>query len=298
MGYMFCMKKLTLALLLLSNLVYSNELESVSQLLYKYKYSQLPQYKSKTIGQVLGMISGFNNRLRDRAETTFSDESETRPEQVKIFHPMGVCYKGSWSITENSEFKGLFKKNAQANLIARLSTGDEKVKYKKGKSRIFGMALKLFHSELDHSLNIQTLDQNGLQRSDRRNFLYDAKEEVFFTNKTKPFPGFFGKLVDRAFKYIDFDPNTRPIHHIAEAFNESTPIPSSIKFKPINAAQNIDTESIDFRDELLLKKEINFEIVIGDGAEEKQIGIVKLKNPIANKFCDLGLHFHHEGNRN
>lgn len=287
--------KLLFLTLILSVFAQANNFNNVKSELYTYKYKSLPFYESHTFKRILGLIWGNRNELTERAEQTFTDSSDYRDSSVKIFHPMGVCFTGEWKITEESPYRGLFSKNSKAQVIARLSTGQDDVFYKKGKSRIFGMAIKLFHNNLDESLNIQLLDQYGLGGSDRKSFFKGESDDIFFTNTIKSGLPLIGKLFDKAVSYIEPQPSKRPLHHIAEAFNESSVIPNNIYIYP---KKYISLNEKDFRNELLAQDSISLDIFVDIENKKQSIGHITLTKAIANSFCDKRLHFAHTPNKN
>ncbi|HEX4939986.1 MAG TPA: hypothetical protein VFX11_15005, partial [Candidatus Kapabacteria bacterium] len=103
-----------------------------------YQQSLLPQYRV-TISNFFE--DGINLLTRD-AQRTVSDTADYYPRLEKRVHSNGICFKGTWTITEQTPYSGYFKQGATGLLIARASTALSETR--RGQPRAFGFAGKIF----------------------------------------------------------------------------------------------------------------------------------------------------------
>lgn len=263
--------------------------------------------------------------VRSRRLLTNS-ENFSLPKRMKWLHPKGVCARGRWIIPEasRSKFSGLFSKGTSVPAIVRLSTGtndsqrlDEKGK---PKGRIYGMAVKLFHSQDSDTKaitsNILTLDHKGFSRSKRPKMLQKLAGEgkLYFTTNSpveniigsdNGFLAFMGKLLSKALDMFD-DPNfSRPVYVSAHYDTDGNrvadaKVPREVRLVP--RFPDISRDFSDFRYELLSYKEGYFDVEIVDQtrfsvSRKQTIGRLEIDFPfIISDTCDRSLSFHHSPN--
>lgn len=90
-------------------------------------------------------LSGGNNpSIYARAKQTIDDRRDIVPYFQKRVHANGMCFAGTWKITEDNPYTGYFKKGSSALIIARISEAAGNPIAGKGKRRAFGFVGKLF----------------------------------------------------------------------------------------------------------------------------------------------------------
>ncbi len=296
----------------------------------------LPQYSGVGTGDLIELLlkaftesSGDMDKnwpfaVRSRELFTHSANFKKEP-KVKWLHPRGVCAQGRWVIPENSSSpaSGLFEPGTEVPVILRLSSGtnaSERLLDGEPQDRLFGMAIKLFHStnpqEPTVTSNIVTLDQKGFSRTARPHMLQEDENEgpLYYTNvapvediigSDKPLKTFAGKLLSRALDIFDTPNFARPVYVTASLNDqaeavEAPQVPFELRLIPQFQEPTKNYE--DFRLELLDYKGGGFDIVIQKMAESGEtlalkIGTIEIDSPmIISGNCDLRLSFHHSPN--
>ncbi|MCB1660275.1 MAG: hypothetical protein KDI39_18785, partial [Pseudomonadales bacterium] len=103
-----------------------------------YADNKLPQYQVNTSN----FIKDGVNLLIGDANRTLNETADYYPRLEKHLHSNGICFSGTWNITQKTPYTGYFKQGAQGLMIARASTALTETE--RGDPRAFGMAGKLF----------------------------------------------------------------------------------------------------------------------------------------------------------
>ncbi|MFN2310108.1 MAG: hypothetical protein ABR553_10325 [Gammaproteobacteria bacterium] len=264
-----------------------------------YQQRGLPQYKIT----VNNFFEAGVNLLEQDAIRTVSETADYYPRLEKRVHSNGICFTGTWTITEETPYTGYFKKGATGLLIARASTALSETR--RGQPRAFGFAGKLFPT-LDPDLATETVNffladvLAGVQR--------DHYLDVTMTNQ--PETGFrfsvivLGLQIASAFSKADKDQGIRPLYPIAELGLAGGELAKSPQFMLLQAsAATPRNDEVDFRDELNLEKsgsgDLMFDILVSDVSPSKtsghwgRIGAIVLTKSVVSYGCDRRLHFAH-----
>lgn len=244
----------------------------------------------------------FNRQLPKDVNRILTDKSDVLTRDQKLLHPNGVCFSGTWEITQVTSYSGYFKTGAKSLLIARASTtlGDTD----RGEKRGFAFAGKIYNSmdpkAVTDTANFFTIDV--LAGTKAKRFL-----DVEMTNQ--PATGFrlsgigLALKVASIFSSADSNPGFRPVTQIAAlglGENETIKSPKYIKLQS-NSSNKLNNE-VDFRDELSettrvtgLKFNILVNNVDSDPSSSSwfKVGEISLKDSIISYGCDRQLHFPH-----
>ena len=146
--------------------------------LFSQPYSQLPYYKvdAKRFGP---SKPEQDNLLYQAARRTLESSQDwlIKAPGPKLFNANGICFAGSWSIDQHSSYTGLFSNGTDVKLLARASvvlSGTLK-KHK----RAFGLSLKLFPPNAEHTYNIVTANSlSGKKTAHTLNLPLDNEPEL------------------------------------------------------------------------------------------------------------------------
>lgn len=267
-----------------------------------YREGSLAQYETS----YSKFFEGTANLLERAVNRTLSTPSDTLPRFQKLLHPIGICFAGTWTITEDNIYTGYFAKGSKAQIIMRASeamghptTADW---------RAFGLAGKLYPTSDENdprllkTANFFTIDDLG--GTDSQSFLDLPK-----TNKPDSSIHASSLFMIRTlheivsvFTSADRDPGIRQLYPIAElglAPGQKARSPIGLMLKSENSERNgID----DFREELRLKNYQNglsFGIYTSEAADSipKRIGRIHLTQDAVSDGCDHRLHFPHPRTR-
>lgn len=267
-----------------------------------YSEENLPEYETASSK----FFEGSVNLLERAVNRTLSDQSDTLPWFQKLLHPIGVCFAGSWSITESTPYTGYFTKGSQGLIIMRAS---EAMGHPTSADwRAFGLAGKIYPTsdEQDPRLlktaNFFAIDDLG--GTDSESFLDLPK-----TNK--PDSSFHASAllmlrtltqVLSVFTAADQDPGVRQLYPIAELglpAGQRSVSPTGFMLKSENSER---TGIEDFRKELRIKhyaQGLQFGIYTSDDANPtpRRIGQILLTKDSLSASCDHRLHFAHPRTR-
>ncbi len=246
-------------------------------------------------------ISAGTNILAADAKRTVTVGTDILPTFQKLVHPIGICFAGSWTVTEKSPFTGYFAQGSKALIIARASEamGNGLAK----DYRALGLAGKLFPTSNPtddreyETANFFTVDDLGGALA--KSYLDLAKTNA--PPISKHFSTFFAlpmlSVISSAFNAADKNPAVRQLYPIAELglTNKTTAVtPALMSLKAENSER---PGNADFRDELRLKnfkKPLTFSIsVAAKGERLSKIGTIELDEEALTAECDHNLHFAH-----
>ncbi len=89
-------------------------------------------------------FEGCKNLLWRDNQTLLTDRSDVVPYFDKLLHPSGICFGGTWRITEDSEYTGLFARGTEALILVRCSAPLGRTTSARARYRGFGLAGKIF----------------------------------------------------------------------------------------------------------------------------------------------------------
>lgn len=281
-------------------------------------WDQIASDPYKTMPHYQVTFSSFFGFLRDKiyesAKRTISDRNDLLPTFTKLVHANGMCFAGTWNITEDSTYTGYFKKGSKAMIIVRASaaTSDTTV----GTYRAFGLAGKLYPTEnSEHSEPLKTA--NFFTIEDLLGALTPRFTDAQLQNEPKQTKrlGILTSLnlaaaTASAFRLADSHIGIRQVYEIAELGMSDTSQAKSPKWmmlqgasaRPIDKSGEPAIEAADFRDELRLVNQngkLVFNIFVSSpGAtttnrQYTKIGYIELTKEALSNSCDHRLHFHH-----
>jgi hypothetical protein len=269
-------------------------------------YSQLPHYQV-TLGSFFGFLV---NHLYDASRRTLSDHSDLLPEFRKLVHPNGICFAGTWNITQPTLYTGAFLPGSRL-IIARASTALTATE--RGQYRAFGFAGKIFPTNDPHrtvpTANFFTIEDLG---GTLRDYYLDAENTNDIIHITLTPETFLNSPIGvaaataflRADQTLDLTQIlVRQLYPLAEA---GEPDPAQAKapmwLKITGSADVPRIVANDFRDELRVANYpsgLRFDIWIADegtrlGAKNwYKIGYIDVNDDALTDSCDHRLHFHH-----
>jgi hypothetical protein len=260
-------------------------------------YDQLPQHQT-TYASFFN--AGFD-MLTASVERTLSTDDDILDPFQKLVHPIGICFAGTWTISEDSPYTGYFAKGKQGRIIVRAS--EALGNPDSGSYRSFGLAGKIYPTtnandarELP-TANFFTIDDLG--GTTAAHFLDTGKTNEpatsFHASQLAIFPTL--TKIAKSFAAADSNPGVRQVYEIAElGLADPAQAVTPYDFQLLSEdAQRVD--ATDFRDELRLSNYpngLNFGIYVADaGSGWQRLGQIHLDDEALAFGCDHQLHFHH-----
>lgn len=265
-------------------------------------YQALPQHRTT--------LSSFFDRgvnvLGQNAQRTLNSDADLLPRFQKLVHPIGICFSGTWTITEDSPYTGYFQKNSQGRIIVRASEamGNPRV----GDFRSFGLAGKIYPTanpsdpRAYKTANFFTIDDLGGTAD--RSFLASPKRNQPKTSAHLSSLFLLSTITTIAstFSNADANPGIRqvyPISQLGVAVGQPVVTPHWMILQPENTER---VGAADFRNELRLgnyPQGLRFGILVaeqgGDGWQ--RLGAINLTDEALSDSCDHRLHFAHPKSR-
>jgi hypothetical protein len=301
------LKNVTLACgLLLGNFAQAasseSNFESVWSAVKSDPYSSLPDIQTT----FRSLFSFGRSLIEQSAVRTLSTNDDLLPRFQKLVHPTGICYAGTWSITEKNPYTGYFSKGSIGQIIVRASEamGHTEV----GSYRAFGLAGKIYPTTnpLDQdsyrTANFFTVDDLGGTDSGSFLDLPKTNEPDTSVHASSLFIIPIIAEIARAFSSADSNPGRRPLYPVSELGLASDAVavtPYLMMLKSDNAERPGDT---DFRNELRLAnfpEGLNFGIYVSATANGQwtRLGSIHLTDEALSDSCDHRLHFGHPRDR-
>lgn len=235
------------------------------------------------------IIQLFNDAARN-----LHDKRDIRPKFEKLIHANGICYTGTWRITEDSPYTGYFAQGSEGLLFARLSVAGFKIN--RGDRRGLGFAGKVFPT-----LNPDAKTKPG--NFVAIDYLTGVKTPHITDTELTNFPEVGSDLGAKfvnliVFRLIDRRPGYRQLFPISTLGVEpGAPVvtPDLLMLKVANDTVKID--AADFRDELRLERYPNHKIVYWihvknfDEKEWTKLGTIELTDYALCQGCDQQTHF-------
>lgn len=271
--------------------------EPAKQELATYQANQLPYYavsRSRFFDK-----TGKTNLLERDAKRTIEEQQDYYPRIEKRLHANGICFTGTWAISEASKYSGYFAAGKKALFIARASVA--MTEPERGSKRGFGFAGKIFPTE-DPNAVVKTANFfaiDVLAGTNANHYL-----DVAMTNEPKVgFTWSLGMLLtaNSALKKADKNPGYRPVTNIASLGGAGPVVaPTWMQIRAAAGMPLVDEK--DFRRELDMKHYphgLRFDILVSDTTNDPdkkgwtKLGDIHLTESIVSYGCDRRLHFGH-----
>lgn len=285
--------------------------QTLKSKIFEQPYSQLPQYKVKK--RLFGSEKKVDeNKLLEAAKRTFesSDDLLELPTKQKLLNANGVCFSGTWSINQESEYTGLYKKGSNAKTIVRASVALSGTTQRN--KRAFGMAIKLFPTGLGERPSLNAFVLHSMGGTITKHVLDLELDNEPPLGRLPKFSDLSTALrlrrdlekADKVYGASKPDASFRPVSIFAQY---NTPTPISPRWLRLSAMDNQRVDQEDFRDELnvknYLENTIRYKIEVAGSnnndsqkkknAQWKNIGVLALTDSVTSSACDLNLHFQH-----
>lgn len=289
----------------------NSRFESLKKVIFDQPYSQLPQYKVKK--QLFGSEKKTEeNKLLEAAKRTFesSDDLIVLPTNQKLLNANGICFAGTWSINEESSYTGLYKKGAQATIIARASVALSGTTQKN--KRAFGMAIKLLPDDLGEQPSLNAFVLHSMGGTITKHVLGLELDNEPPLGRLPKFSDLSTALrlrrdlekADKEYGATKPDASFRSVSSFAQYNNQNSVSPRWLRLSAMNE-QRVNKK--DFRDELNVNNYseniIRYQIEVAgndrDSVQKKKsaqwqsIGMLELTQSVTSPACDLNLHFQH-----
>lgn len=263
-------------------------------------YVKLPQNKIS-----FRSLYGFlESRIRRSAERTLSDRSDLLPQFNKLAHPNGICLAGTWEITEENKYGGLFKKGSKALMIARASTAMSATV--QGKNRGFGFAGKLFPTlekgQVVPTSNFFLVDDLGGTKAPHYTGVEMLNEPAVSTTGTVLLNLAYALKLAATFGKVDSNPGIRQLYEISFVGEKAPLRVYTPQWMKVGARPGQTVDEKDFRDELNIDNfdgELVFDISVASTEDSEgnknwsKIGTITFTDSVTSNSCDHRLHFHH-----
>lgn len=262
-------------------------------------------------------FQGARNLILEASKRTLNTEHDLLPYFEKLVHPNGICFKGTWNITEDNPYTGYFRPGTEALIIARASTALSNTRRTTG-ARSFGFAGKIYptndpeHAEPLKTANFFTINNLGGEKLDH---YLDAKNLNDVLAVSPTFTAFAHSLVGAAvFSFFPLADASNaqtalirelyPISELGEAAGSEIQTPVWLLITGSKETPRILED--DFRDELDIRNYpdgIKLDINVASegsrlGAKNWQkIGYIHLDDSVVSTSCDHHLHFAHPKRR-
>lgn len=261
-------------------------------------YADLPQWQTR----LSKFFSAGVDMLAASASRTLDDETDNLPPFQKLVHPIGICFAGTWTITESSPYTGYFANGSHGQIIVRASEAMGNPEPSSWRS--FGFAGKIFptadanDTTAYKTANFFTVDDLG--GADAASFLDDPKSNKPATSFHLSTLAIFPTLthIAKTFASADSNPGIRQVYEISELglADPSTAVTPHL-FQVVSETSERNGAD-DFRDELRLANYPNgltFGIYVAedDGQGWSRLGTIQLDREALSSGCDHRLHFHH-----
>jgi hypothetical protein len=241
----------------------------------------------------------------------------------RLVHPNGVCLTGLWTITEQTDYSGYFRKGSTALVIGRYSTCCTETR--RGQNRSLSLVGKLFPTvDRNHPVPLRTA--NFITQEDIGGSKTDFINDVELRNAPDTTLSRRGTAiavlikVGLVFQRVDRQPSIRQLYRIAELgkpADEPTRAPEFLRLLVGKDQPRIGGANLDFRDEIMAqifdrgdpfpKRTLRFDIEVtdegkttGPAARERRtfknwrrIGSLVFDNAVVSYNGDFVLHFPH-----
>lgn len=272
-------------------------------------YDALPERRLRTSSA----LTLLRENVYAASRRTLETREDLLPEFDKLVHPVGICLRGRWHITERTPYTGLFATGSEGLLIARAS--DALGESRAGKLRFMGLAGKLYPTrDPEHEKPLPTANffvLENLGGSHTRHFV-----DATFSSDLIPMrlhagliaKAAVGAVAAAAFALADralapTQPTIRQLYPIAELGEpERTGCRGPVVLRLVGAASNRRIDTPDLREELKMEHHpdgLRFAIEAADRRSYlypsgfRRIGEVHFSESVASYSGDHRLHFAH-----
>lgn len=287
--------------------------DQLKKALFEQPYQQLPQYK---VSRRLFGPSGKSdkNKVLAAARRTFenTDDLIEQTNGQKLLNANGICFSGSWRITRDNPYTGLYKNGTTSPAIIRASVALSGTKQKN--KRAFGMAIKLLPDDLGEAPSLNAFVLHSMGGTITKHVLDLSMDNEPPLGNLPRFSDLRTALrLRRDLETADSEVSTtkpdasyRPVSTFAYHLqtDETALAPRWLRLTSVTE-ERIDRN--DFRDELQIKnysgQNVKYHIeVAGDASslnDNKKniqwfnIGVIHLTESVTSLACDLNLHFQH-----
>jgi hypothetical protein len=289
----------------------------------------LPVYEV-SFRTVVGGISSFGipRQFQKDSERTLDSRADLRWGSDgkgfrRLVHPNGICLIGQWSIDQETNYTGYFKKGSTALLIARYSTCCTETR--RGHTRSLSMVGKLYPTtDPNHFEPLQTanfITQEDIGGADTE-FFNDAELRNAPDTTVSRRGAAAGLLltIGLVFRRIDSQPSIRQLYPIAELGkpdDQPTRAPEFMRLLVAPFQPKIPGAELDFRDEIMAqifdrgnpfpKRTLTFNIEVTDEGRTtgsaikerrtfknwRRIGSMIFDNAVISSNGDCVIHFNH-----
>lgn len=273
-------------------------------------YEQLPQ-------RIVGVRDVLSLRtlrgIYRSAQRTLRSREDLLPPFQKLVHPVGICLRGTWRITERTHYTGYFRQGSEGLLIARAS--DNMGENRPDRLRFLGLAGKLYPTrDPAHDEPLRPADfvmNENLIGSHTRHFV-DATLATdllpFSMHDDVALKLALGLLVAFVFAAADRVTNVTqslirqlyPIAELGESHPSSAVAPAVMRF--VSSPRNRRVDTPELREELQMKYHphgVRYEIQVSDRRSYLypqgfvRIGEAHFTESARSCTCDHRLHFRH-----
>lgn len=265
----------------------------------KGAYRKLPSY-SISRGS---FFDGDTNILERDANRTHTVNDDLLPRFQKLVHPLGICFAGTWTITEDNHYSGYFAPGSKGLIIVRASEAIGQPL--DGDFRSFGIAGKIFPTDDVNdptpykTANFFTVDDLGGAKS--KSFFDLVKTNEPETSIHLSRLGLLATLttIAKTFSRVDKNPGLRQVYPVAELGLDNPADAVTPHWFALRAENSERNGAKDFRNELRLENlddGIRLGIYVsdfGDAPKWKHIGQIHLTEQALTDSCDHRLHFAH-----
>lgn len=270
-------------------------------------YAVLPHYKVDPLN--FGFLL---SKLKAAARRTVTNQHDLKPNEQKLVHANGICFKGTWNITVPTNYTGYFAQgekgeNKRGLIIARASSASSSTD--SGDLRPLGIAGKIFPTEDEKdpqaykTANFFTIDDLGGTRNKHfTDSTYTNEPPVTATG----IQAIALNVIASVFRAADngSNPGKRQVYEIAQLGLKDKGATRSPKWMNLKFEDGQTFNAKDFRDELRLKNhggKLRIGIYVSDKSNKdkdmKKIGFIELTEDELSVSCDQGLAFHHPENQ-
>ena len=272
-------------------------------------YDTLPELPLDEI-KVTRFFKKFKNLLFRAADRTLKKQGDILPHFDKLIHSNGIGYSGTWNVTEDNPYTGMFKKGTQALLVARASCILTEVTA--GAHGGFGFAGKVW----------PTMDPDEKHKT--ANFLllhsFVGTPDRYFSDvkiSNNPVIGTGWNLVKyvgvlattlASFPWTDKSLTYRSLVQMAKVGVDNPDDIVSPTWMMVQARNNRIKDYEDFRKEIVVENREGGKLIFDTYTSETprkngkrewtKLGHIELNESIASVSTDHRLHFHHLKIRN
>jgi hypothetical protein len=241
----------------------------------------------------------------------------------RLVHPNGLCLTGKWSIDQESEYTGYFRKGSRALAVGRYSTCCTETR--RGQMRSLSLVGKLFpttdpgHLDPLPTANFITQDDLGGARTE---FINDVElrnaPDLTLANRGAGAATLL--MIGLIFRRVDAEPGMRQLYQVAELgkpADQPTRAPEFMRLLVAPEQPRIPGAALDFRDEVMAqifdkgdpvpKRTLTFSIEVTDEGEAtgpaarqrhtfrnwRRIGSLVFDNATISYNGDFVIHFTH-----